>query len=269
LPPLCDAEIGYYVDARVNSTSWSIERSTRDLSCHITGSVSGYGSFSKLTHIQNFVGIESRELSSSSSGNLSYDEILMLQSSEGPVAVGTKLKSESIESINDILIDIDERWPTRFANYKKISYLGPGIRTRESYLNNGDVVETSIDSWRLTKESAYQAHINRTVTSVNITADDVGESISSNRSSRYGLALETIGSSTRLDVMRLDESGEPKLRISQDYLGEERMNLNITMCDYVPSTEEENNWLECCRAGEAGKDLENSLTPSLGLFIFT
>lgn len=133
----------------------------------------------------------------------------MLQSSEGPVAVGTKLKSESIESINDILIDIDERWPTRFANYKKISYLGPGIRTRESYLNNGDVVETSIDSWRLTKESAYQAHINRTVTSVNITADDVGESISSNRSSRYGLALETIGSSTRLDVMRLDESGSP------------------------------------------------------------
>jgi hypothetical protein len=277
LTPLSDAEMGYYVDARVNSTSWSIERTTRNLNFEITGSVSGYGSFSRLTHIQNFVGIESHELTSSpSSGNLSYDEMMVLQSREGAVTVGTNINSGSNESTNEsvdvssdefIYITIDEHWPARLSNYKKISYLGPGIRTRESYQNNGDVVETSIDSWRLTKESVYQAQINRSVTTANITSDDVVVDTSSNKSSVYGLALNTIGSSTHLDVMRLDELGEPTLYISQDYLGEEHMNLNITMGDYVPSTEDEEDWLECCRSGEAKTVFEDSLTPSLDRFI--
>lgn len=278
LTPFSDAEMGYYVDARVNSTSWSIERTTSNLNFEITGSVSGYGSFSRLTHIQNVVGIESHELTSStSSGNLSYDEIMVLQSREGAVTVGTNINSRSNESTNEsvalntsdefIYITIDEHWPARLSNYKKISYLGPGIRTRESYQNNGDVVETSIDSWRLTKESVYQAQINRSVTTANITSGDVVVETASNKSSVYGLALNTIGSSTHLDVMRLDELGVPKLYISQDYLGEERMNLNITMGDYVPPTEDEKDWLECCRSGEAKKAFEDSLTPSLGSFI--
>lgn len=277
LNPPTDAEMGYYIDAKVNSTSWSIDRSTRDLKFDLSSSVYGYGSFSKLTHIQNILGIESHELSSSSNGSLRYEERIALQSREGPVSVSTKLRSGLNEFTNESLnvsggefidIKIDERWPARFANYKKISYLGPGIRTRENYQNNGDVVATSIDSWRLTKESVYQAHINRSVTTVNITSYDAVERTSSNKSSLYGLALETIGSSTHLDVMRLDESGDPNLRISQDYLGEERMNLNITMGDYVPPKEVEKDWLECCRAGgEAGKALESSLTPSLDLFI--
>jgi len=162
---------------------------------------------------------------------------MALQCREGPVSVTTKLKSGTNESTNESLnissdefinIEIDERWPARFANYKKISYLGPGIRTRENYQNNGDIVATSIDSWRLNKESLYQAQINRSITSVNITSGDVVELTLANKSIRYGMSLESIGSSTHIDLMRLMESGIPKLLISQDYLGEERMNLNIS-----------------------------------------
>lgn len=274
---ISDAKMGYDVTARVNSTSWSVHRSTHNLNFEMSGSVSGSGSFSRLTHIQNFVGIESHELSSSSAGQLNYDELMQLQSLEGPVSIVAKLKSGTNESINESLdvssnefinIDIDERWPTRFANYKKISYLGPGIRTRESYQNNGDVISTSIDSWKLTKESVYQAHINRSVTSVKIASDDVIETTYANKSSRYGLSLATIGSSTNLDVIRLDESGVPKLLISQDYLGEQRMNLNITMNDWVSPPKEERDWLRCCGAGDAEEAPKCSLTPSLDYFVF-
>jgi len=280
LIPLSDAKIGYYIDASVNSTSWSIERSTQDLNFEMNSFVSGDGSFSKLTHIKNFAGIELDELSSSSNGSLRYEELMQLQSREGPVSVSTRLKSETKESTNEsieissnesnefINIEIDERWPTRLANYKKISYLGPGIRTRESYQNNGDVVATSIDSWRLTKESVYEAQINRMVTSVNITSDDVAEIRSENKTSRYGLGLQTIGSSAHLDVIKLDVSGMPKLVISQDYLGEERMTLNITMNDLLPPPEEERKWLECCGAGDGEEALEDSLTSSMNRFIF-
>lgn len=280
LIPISDAKIGYDVTARVNSTSWSVHRSTHNLNFEMSGSISGSGSFSKLTHIQNFAGIESRELSSSSAGQLNYDELIQLQSLEGPVSIVAKLKSGTNESINEsvnipreqgedfINLEIDERWPTRFANYKKISYLGPGIRTRESYHNNQDVVSTSIDSWKLYKESIYQAHINRSVTSVKITSDDVTETTFANKSSRYGLSLVTIGSSTNLDVIRLDESGAPKLLISQNYLGEHRMNLNITMNDWVPPTEEPKEWLSCCGAGDAEEATKCPLTPSLDRFVF-
>jgi len=276
LTPLCDAKIGYYIDARVNSNSWSIERSTQDLNFEMSGSISGDGSFSRLTHIKNFAGIEVDELSSSSNGSLKYEELMLLQSHEGPVSVSTRLKSETNESTNESLnlssdefinIKIDESWPTRLANYKKISYLGPEIRTRESYQNNGDVVATSINSWRLTKESVYETQINRTVTSVNITSDGVAEMKYANKTSRYGLDLQSIGSSTHLEVIRLDESGMPKLLISQDYLGEERMNLNINMSDWLPPQEETRDWLECCDAGEAGKALNGPLTRSMNLFI--
>lgn len=278
--PLSDAGMGYYVDARVNSTSWSIDRSTRDLNFEMSGSVSGYGSFSKLTHVQNFVGIESHELSSSSNGTLKYEESMVLNSREGPVYVSTRLKNGTNQSTNEsvdippgedfIKIDIDERWPARFSNYKKISYLGPGIRTRENYQNNGDMVATSINSWKLSKESIYRAQTNRSVTSVNITSDGVIEMKSANKTSFYGMNLETIGSSTNLDVIRLDEAGAPKLLISQDYLGEHRMNLNVTMNDWVPPpVGEPNQWLDCCGAEDDSEEATKCpLTPSLERFVF-
>ena len=278
ITPLFDAEMGYYVDASVNSTSWSIYRSTRDFNCEISSSISGNGSFSKLMHIQNFVGIESYESSSSTlPGNLRYDEKVVLRSREGPVSVGTTLKSGSNESTNEsvnisstefININIDERWPARLASYKNIYYLGPGIRTREGYKNNGDVVATSIESWKLDKESIYRAQINRSVTKVNITSGGVVGEMSANKTSTYSLNLDTIGSSAHLDVLRLDEYGAPKLVVSQDYLGEERMNLNITMNDWISPTSEPKDWLECCVTNDSAKALECPLTPSMQLFAY-
>lgn len=278
--PISDARMGYEVSARVNSTQWSIDRSTQDMDFEIDGSVSGNGSFSKLAHIQNFVGIESHELSSSSNGSLVYEEIMKLKSREGSFIIGATVKSKANESTNEsvnvssdesINIKIDERWPAAFFNHKKISYLGPGIRTRENYRNNGDVVETSINSWKLNKESMYEAQVNRSITSVNITSSGVIERKSGNKTSRYNLYLDTIGSSSELNVLRLDEMGVPKLAIAQDYIGSVRMNLGITMNDMIilPVSNETQDWLECCNASEAEKSLNCSLTPSLESFIFT
>ncbi len=118
------AKMGYEIEARVNSTSWDIHRSTQHLGLDMSGSVVGSGFFSKRTNIQGFAGIESEEASYSSLGNLRYDELIKLRGREGPVVVTTALKSGANKSTNEshIIVNesanitIDERWPTYFAN---------------------------------------------------------------------------------------------------------------------------------------------------------
>lgn len=259
--------MGYDVVASVNSSSWELHRSTQSMTLQIEGNVSGYGRFSKYGQIEGFAGIEAKDRSSSSQpAYLGWDEVVILLAREGPVSVTTKLKSGTNESINESVtvdesaqIEVEERWPTLFVNYKEISYFGPEIRTRENYRNNGDVVTTSINSWKLSKESIYEADINRTIISVNITPNDVVQEILSNKSSHYGVNLESIGSLTHLDVIQQAHSGDCASRITQDYLGEQKMSLDITMGDYVPPPEEPREWLDCCYGEEADREADKAL----------
>lgn len=272
------AKMGYEIKAKVNSTTWEIDRSTQYLGFDMRGSVEGTGYFSKLTNIQGFAGMEAKESSYSSLGSLRYDELMKLRSREGPVVVTIAIESGTNETTNEshitvnesANINIDERWPTHFANYKKIAYLGPGIRTRECYQNNGDVVSTSVDSWKLSKENYYVAEINRSVIFVNVTATDVNEVISANKSSYYDLDLHSTGSSTHLDVFQMDRTGASASQIYQDFVGEANMTLHVVMADSVPPPISEQDWLECCFAGE-GASIDNFTLsqPSLLQYIYS
>jgi hypothetical protein len=248
-------KMGYDVEANVDSSTWSIHRSTQGLDFISQGVVVGQGNFSKSSEIEGSTGINARERSSSTRrGNLSFAEQLILRSREGPVVVKTKLVSGSNTTTNasqisvreSAKIEIDESWPTYFASYKKISYLGRGMRESERYSNDDEVVSTYLDSWKLSKESLYKAHLNRTLVSVNITPGYVFEERSANRSSYYAMELDSVGASTRLDVQNKGSYGRPVQSISQEYVGQEKMSVKVEMSESLILPKGNDSWLECC-----------------------
>ncbi len=248
-------KMGYDIEANVDSSTWSIHRSTQDLDFFSQGTVVGVGNFSKSSKIEGSTGINSREQSSSTKqGNLSLAEQTILLSREGSVVVKTKLASGSNTTTNasqvsvreSARIEIDESWPTYFASYKKISYLGPGLRSSERYYNDGEIVSLYSDSWKLSKESLYRAHVNRTLVAVNITPGYVFEERSANRSSYYAMDFDSIGSSTRLDIQNRGSYGRPLQSISQEYVGQQKIAMKVEMSESIVLPDGNESWLDCC-----------------------
>lgn len=147
-------------------------------------------------------------------------------------------------------ISIDEAWPAGYASYKKLSYKGPGIRTSDYNENDGDAIISSVESWKLEKESLYRTYSNRTVWDVFITPADVIVKKGTNKSSFYALNLNSIGSLTHLGVVRQSQSQQqPEVRISEDYSGQHNITLKISMDDNVYRKRDEDSWLPCCSGG--------------------
>jgi hypothetical protein len=178
---LSDAKIGYAIDAKVGGSAFYLSRETQNMTFDLDGAVSGSGNFSRFTDIKSNAGIKSNERSSAvRGGNLSFNETQRLQTIEGPVSIQIGLKSSTEEiSIPDPAdeakdikvplikesaeINIEERWPSGYANYKKISYDGPILRNKEFYENNGDILTSSINSWKLDKESLYRTNLQKSI----------------------------------------------------------------------------------------------------------
>jgi hypothetical protein len=172
--------IGYDIIATVDSTKWVIHRSTENMLFSKEESIVGKGNFSRYRKISNIAGMNTKEQSYSLGGDLSHEEKLLMRTSEGPVVITIGLadyfvhddendtENVTIDAGSSADISIDEKWPAYFADYKKISYLGPGITARDYYDNNGDVVSNSVRSWKLLKQSYYRGYLNRTLIDVHI-----------------------------------------------------------------------------------------------------
>ena len=251
------ARMGYDIIASVGSHSFALDRTTTNLYFSLDGSVSGIGNFSRLTHIDKFAGVKADEQTScTKKSDLNYSEMLRLLSWEGPVVVTVNLQSNNITNQSQSTfavkesadINVDEKWPTLFANIKDISYFGPGIRTSERYENNGDVAASYIDSWKLSKTSFYQAKYNRTIIDANISSSGVFQDISSNKSSSYRLGMQSTGSLTHLDVTQRGSANQLINKISEDYRGQQNINLKVGMNSSIIRQPEDNNieWLPCC-----------------------
>jgi hypothetical protein len=207
--------------------------------------------------------------------DLNYSEILRLISWEGPVLVTVNLQSNNITNQSQSTffvkefanINVDETWPTFFANLKKISYFGPGIRTSERYENNGDVVASYIDSWKLSKSSLYRTTYNRTIINASITSSGVSEEISSNKSCYYLLGMQSIGSLTHLDVTQRGSANESINKISEDYKGQQNINLKVGIDSYIIRQPVDNNieWLPCCSYNLADEEFFNDAHNLTGL----
>lgn len=254
------AKMSYDIIASAGGPAFELHRHTTYMNFSVDGSIKGVGNFSKYSNIENFVGIEAKERTSSTKkGTLDYDDQVRLKSREGPVIVTVKLQSVNITNETEDNphyeiaeagdIKIDEYWPVFFANLKKISYLGPGISTRERYVNNGDTVITAIDSWKLNKQSLYQAYTNRSHWDVTLTPTVARASRATNKTSNYAMGLVTTGSMTHLDIIKREESGDISSRVTQDYSGEQTMNLKIKLGETFISTPDELSWLDCCSGG--------------------
>jgi len=254
------AYMSYDIIASAGGPAFELHRSTMYLNFSVGGSVKGTGNFSRYSNIKNFVGVEAKEQTSATKkSTLDYTDQVLLKSREGPVIVTVNLESVNITNetqLNPLVeiaeagdIQIDEYWPVLFANFKKISYLGPGISTRERYVNNGDTVITAIDSWKLNKQSLYQASTNRSHWDVRLTKTEARVIRASNKTSLYMMGLASTGSLTHLDITRRDDSGDTSSRITQDYSGEQTMNLKIKMGEIFIFNSTDLGWLDCCSGG--------------------
>ena len=269
------ATIGYTIDAKVGGSAFHISRQTHNLTFSVDGNISGSGNFSRYSQIKNVAGIKSNERSSAiRGGNLSLNEKERLKTIEGPVTILLELQSGTQDvTVPDptdpskfivvplvaeyAKINIDEIWPSAYANYKKMSYLGPIVRNSEHYENNGDLVTTSIDSWKLDKESLYRANINRTVIDVDMTPSQVQVDRAMNRSSFYALNMESTGSLTHLGIARKESHSaskgantrDPDILVSEDFAGQHHLTLKIAMDESVLKKKEEDSWLPCCSGG--------------------
>ncbi|HOO54347.1 MAG TPA: hypothetical protein PLX30_08930 [Methanothrix sp.] len=210
---------GYDIEVDVDGTSWGIHRSTQNLNLNIEGKVSGSGNFSRNNYISGISGVSFGEKSSVvRGGNLSLEDRTVLVAKERPVFIKYGIQSGcGAECKESAKIDIDERWISQFINYNKVSYVGEGgIRTSECYDDNGEIVSTYSDSWRLTKESTYISLNNRTVISAEILPNSVRVDRASNKSSLYFLDLESVGALTRIDLMSMRPSDEKLSDISEE-----------------------------------------------------
>jgi len=259
-----EGRIGYDIKATVGSTAWEIHRSTQELTFSLNGSSTGTGKFSKYARTQKFGGMNSGESSYALSGTVYYKEMLLLKTLEGPVSIKTNFEDIETESSNETKInlsagniEIQEQWPTYLADYKQIRYLGPGIRTRDVYENNGDVVTTSINSWKLNKESLFKAYVNKMVISVDLNASKVIENRFFNKSSSYGLDLQTTGDHASLEVVKnrcfpeSERFGRPETdnQIYQEYIGSLNTTFKLRMDESIISDTTDYLGLPCFVGG--------------------
>jgi hypothetical protein len=173
-------------------------------------------------------------------GDLTFNGTSGFESLEGPVTVNYALHSYITKDNNLSLIrdesasaSIDEYWPYVFNNYKYINFLGNEMRTTDKYDNNGDIITTSTDGWRLIKQSQYSSYNNRTLILTKVYPTYVFEDRASNKSSMYELHLKSMGVSS-IDMIRGKPSDERvhhvsglESRISEEYKGEAEITLKI------------------------------------------
>jgi hypothetical protein len=254
-PSLC--EMGYDVTAGVGSSTLDVHRSTKDFIFDIEGNVNGLGSFSRYDRINGFMGVDAYDYASAAKqSRIEYGDQMLLRSREGPVKFTVAMESGTNTSFNETKfeiedsahIEIDEKWPIYLASTKKIKYLGPGLSAKERYENNGDVVASSIQSWKLSKESVYRAQANRSLIVADLSPERLEVERRMNRSSIYMLNMESSGILTNLQLSRLSPTGEVLVHLSQDYRGKQKIRLGLGMNQSMLWPDEDDTGMElpCC-----------------------
>nr|CAI64166.1 hypothetical protein [uncultured archaeon] len=262
---LTGGEMGYEVVVTVDNTTWSIERSTLNLIFQNEGEVKGTGMVMRDSSINNIAGVSENEITHTLGGKIFISENTSLVMKEGPVVIMTNIKGGDVttnESVNittneSVNVTIREAWPTFLSTTKTITYVGPGIRTRERYENNGDVICTSFDVKALTKASRYNTVLQRTNISADIRPGCVNETICTNKSTSYVLGSVSIGGAAHIGC----RSGEGIERVesSETYIGNFKIETTIKMKDEMPPAPQNASnasidWMLCPSSSEPGLD---------------
>jgi hypothetical protein len=250
--PLTEAQMGYKVEVTVDNTTWSIERSTHPLTYQMDGKVSGTGMVMRDSFINNIAGVSAKETTHS------LDENTTLISKEGPVVITGDIECANIttnESINitrneSVTITIHEAWPTFLSTAKDITYVGPGISTREEYENNGDEICTSFDVKGLTKTARFDTVLLGTIISAEVRPGCVNESICTNKSSYYTLSSISLGGSAHIGCRAGEGIGA--VESSETYIGIFKIETAIKMEERIPPAPSNisSDWMLCPSSSE-------------------
>jgi hypothetical protein len=256
--PLTEAQMGYKVEVTVDNTTWSIERSTHPLTYQMDGKVSGTGMVMRDSFINNIAGVSAKETTHSLDGVIIISENTTLISKEGPVVITGDIECANIttnESINitrneSVTITIHEAWPTFLSTAKDITYVGPGISTREEYENNGDVICTAFDVKGLTKTARFDTVLLGTIISAEVRPGCVNESICTNKSSYYTLSSISLGGSAHIGCRAGEGIGS--VESSETYIGIFKIETAIKMEEGIPPAPSNisSDWMLCPSSSE-------------------
>jgi hypothetical protein len=173
-------------------------------------------------------GVGEKETTHALDGTMVITEKTTVASKEDtPVVITEEIKGKNA-SAN---ITIDEAWLTFLSSTKTVTYLGPGISTRDRYENNGDVICTSFDVKGITKESRFDTVLLRNNVSAEITPGHVNETILTNKSSSYVLNSNSFGTA---HVGWRSGEGDTTIESSEDYIGAFQITTGIKMKEEMP-----------------------------------
>jgi len=165
----------------------------------------------------------------------------------------TNIKGVNVTTNESVNITIREAWPTFLSTTKTITYVGPGIRTRERYENNGDLICTSFDVKVLTKTSRYNTVLLGTNISADIRPGRVNETICTNKSTFYVLGSVSLGGSAHIGY----RSGEGIERVesSETYIGNFKIKTTTKMKNEMPPAPQNASnasidWMPCASSSE-------------------
>lgn len=259
--------MGYNVAASVGGTTWSVERSTKNLSYDLNGTIYGAGNFSRYNYVKPISDLAYTEKSSAvRGGNLSLNEIVGFRSREGIVSVSYAMKSvinkDDQNSTNNesAIVSIGDAWPFYFSNQRMLLYEGRGIKTFEKYESSGDIISSYSNSWKLKKDSIFLSANNKTKISIRLNPQGIIRERHSNKKMKYLLNVQSLGNMESLDIIRRAPSDERTskavddniTRISQEYKGQVSMKLKIESKDTLPwlpdneSYNQSQDYLSCC-----------------------
>jgi len=180
-----------------------------------TGEVQGSGSFSEWRRIGEMAGVDAKQTSSATDGELLSSSRLLLISDKLNYTRTDERNAESFD------VTVEEQWPTYIASNDYVNFVGIGYRESERYSNNGDMIQSKFESGNILKESRYIGGLDNALIEANVSSNGTAVKALYNKTTEYNIYANYIG------ILNLNMRDKDIKEISEDYMG--IMNVSINM----------------------------------------
>lgn len=198
--------------------NWSSGRRGASILFEMAGEVNGEGSFKEYRSINDIAGLNSKQTSSASYGNMILSRRLLVISDQ------LNYSSTEDRSPGHLAVTVREEWPTYISTRDYVDFLGINYRGREIYSNNGDLIKTNFVSGKVTKDSIYIGGLDNALLKANVSSNATEVGALYNKSSSYSIDARYIGSyNINMDILN---NGRKKY-ITENYIGDMKINMKL------------------------------------------
>lgn len=216
--------------------NWSANRNSYPIIFDSRSSVSGTGRFSTYRAMEEKTGVAAKQVSSANYGVASLSSWITLTSD----VINNTIDYANIS--NHTYITIDEVKPTYIISFDNTQFSGVLFRERESYSNNGDLIESKITSGQIAKESRLINGLDNAFFRGDITKNRTIVRGLFNKTMDYSLAANYVG------VLSLSSrsGGSNHAEVTQEYVGIMNLSSHQRIQEIFKRINETDSWLNCC-----------------------